>query len=159
MRERVGVLTSAKGLRISTFHAFCARELRTFHAEAGIERDYTIYDTRDKLKLVTECLAGLSIKPETLKPTVASSQISKAKCRMQTPDQYIESAFNEFGENVGAVYQRYEREMRTRAALDWPEGLLLRARASRKRRTWVQAESRRMCRITLSTTIQKRLRR
>ncbi len=78
MKERVAALTTARGLRISTFHAFCARELRRFADRLGLSPSYTIYDTDDKTKLIRQCIAALDFDSKVLKPPAVESAISRA---------------------------------------------------------------------------------
>ncbi|HUW58574.1 MAG TPA: UvrD-helicase domain-containing protein, partial [Planctomycetota bacterium] len=57
MKSRVAVLTAAQGLRISTFHSFCARELRRFADRVGLTHRYSIYDTADRTRLIRDCIS------------------------------------------------------------------------------------------------------
>jgi len=47
MRTRLSSLAGnelTRDLWVGTFHAVCARLLRRYHAEVGLERDFVIYD-------------------------------------------------------------------------------------------------------------------
>jgi len=124
MKERVAALTDAKGLRISTFHAFCARELRQWAERVGVSRGFTIYDAADRVRLIRECMRALDIDPKQTKPTSVEATISNAKNHMRSPDDYTQSVKTYYEERVAKVYARYEREMRGRDALDFDDLLL-----------------------------------
>src|SRR5438477_8144606 len=47
MKARVALLAPDRPVWISTFHRFCARLLREHASLAGLEPNYTIYDTGD----------------------------------------------------------------------------------------------------------------
>ena len=51
MRERVSQILGedvAGGMQVSTFHAFCARQLRIWSDAAGVSSNYSIWDTSDQ---------------------------------------------------------------------------------------------------------------
>ena len=49
MRQRIGGMVSgASGLTVTTFHAFCASLLRRHAQQAGLDPDYSIFDTSDQ---------------------------------------------------------------------------------------------------------------
>src|SRR5262245_24768136 len=49
MRSRVEELAKGQQVWLGTFHRFCARLLRQYAPLAGLEANYTIYDTADGL--------------------------------------------------------------------------------------------------------------
>jgi len=124
MKSRVAVLTAAQGLRISTFHSFCARELRRFADRVGLTHRYSIYDTADRTRLIRDCISGLNIDPKQLKPSSVEATISRAKNEMLSPEAYARSTKDFYAQQAAKVYARYERGMRTRDALDFDDLLL-----------------------------------
>lgn len=124
MKERVRALTTAKGLRISTFHSFCARELRCFAERLELTPSYAIYDTADRTRLIRDCMVALDVDPKQVKPSSVESAISRAKNGMLSPAEYARNAKDFHAERVAKVYARYEREMRARDALDFDDLLL-----------------------------------
>src|SRR5579884_2648539 len=59
MRERVHALLGergAEGMALGTFHAICARILRTDGGAAGVDPRFTIYDADDQLRLMKRVL-------------------------------------------------------------------------------------------------------
>ena len=124
MKERVAALTKARGLRISTFHAFCASELRRFANRLGLSPSYTIYDTDEKVKLLKQCIAALDMDSKTVKPASVESAISRAKNDLLMPDDYAKAAKDFYEQEIAKVYARYEQEMRARHALDFDDLLV-----------------------------------
>ena len=56
MRRRVERMAGQTGVWISTFHRFCARLLRQYAPLAGLETNYTIYDTNDATAAVRKAM-------------------------------------------------------------------------------------------------------
>src|SRR6266849_1899133 len=52
MRQRIETLVPNSRVWISTFHSLGARLLRQYAERLGLDRNYTIYDTSDRAKLV-----------------------------------------------------------------------------------------------------------
>src|SRR5438477_4619144 len=70
MRERVERIVGARaqGMWIGTFHATCARLLRMHHAEAGLGRDFVIFDDGDQKTLIIRLLKDLQITDRYVTP-------------------------------------------------------------------------------------------
>ena len=124
MRDRVSALGTPRGLRISTFHSFCARELRRFAERLSLSPSYLIYDQADRVKLIRDCMAALDIDASKVKPSSVESTISRAKNDMLNPEEYAGGAEDFYASQVAKVYARYETEMRERGALDFDDLLL-----------------------------------
>ena len=61
MRQRVEQLVPGNRVFVSTFHSLGARLLRQYADRLNIDRNFTIYDTNDRAKLVKDALAGAGI--------------------------------------------------------------------------------------------------
>lgn len=64
MKERVGRLLGqelAKKLTVGTFHAFCARVLRTWGGPYGLSPDFTIYGQEDREAILNEAITDLRL--------------------------------------------------------------------------------------------------
>ena len=124
MKSRVAALTAARGVRISTFHAFCARELRRFAERVRLTPAYSIYDTADRTRLIRDCISAVNMDPKQLRPASVEATISRAKNEMLSPEDYARSAKDFYAQQAAKVYARYEAEMRTHDALDFDDLLL-----------------------------------
>src|SRR6266513_1425559 len=61
MKQRVDALVPGKRVWVSTFHSLGARLLRQYGERINLDRNFTIYDTDDRNKVVKQALeaAGL----------------------------------------------------------------------------------------------------
>ena len=74
MRERIAGLVGAKRaekLTIGTFHAFCAKYLRTHARAAGLAPNFTICDSSDQLSVARAVLRDLHVGTTTMATRVA----------------------------------------------------------------------------------------
>ena len=81
MRKRIEELAPGQGalVWVYTFHAFGARFLREHHAALGLPRHFTIYDSSDQKKLVTDSMKELGLDDQKSKAGLYVSLISRAK--------------------------------------------------------------------------------
>jgi len=123
MRERVeGMIgVEAKRLMLGTFHSVCARLLRMDGEAIGLNRDFVVYDDGDQVSLIKECLKELEIDDKFLQPRAALSEISRAKERMWTPEEYKSHADSPFQEQVARLYTAYQRGLKRNNALDFDD--------------------------------------
>ncbi len=122
MRQRVEALMPGKGVWLSTFHSLGVRLLRTYADRLGLERNFTIYDQADRVRVVKAALEAASIDNVRFTPETIQGAISKAKNQLLTPDKYQASDF--FTKVVAQVYEVYEKRMRAANAFDFDDLLL-----------------------------------
>ena len=84
MRERIERLIpphlgAARGLVISTFHAFCARLLRRYAERVGLNGNYTIYDEGDQKAAIKEALDRLDLSRSNFPPDAMAARIPNAQ--------------------------------------------------------------------------------
>src|SRR5688500_337893 len=128
MRDRVGLLVGGRvrAMWVMTFHSACARMLRADAPRLGYTRGFTIYDQADSRRLVKRCLGDLDVDPKRFPPAAVQAQISDAKNRLRSPDDYRQLVGSYFEQTVADVYEHYEREMHAANAMDFDD-LLVRA--------------------------------
>ncbi len=128
MRERVERLLGhgTRGMWLMTFHAACARILRSEAQRLGYTRQFTIYDQADARRLTRRCADELGIDPKRFTPAAIHSQISAAKNRLQSAADYRQAVGSQFEEMIAEVYERYERDLLRMNAMDFDD-LLFRA--------------------------------
>ena len=126
MRTRVETLLgrSMIGSWISTFHALCARLLRREGTAIGLPRDFVIYDSSDQVSLVKQIFKELQIDDSALPPRQALSKISHAKNTMQGPDFFRAQGWNQRGEQMVKIYEKYVQGLTDNGALDFDDLLL-----------------------------------
>ncbi len=129
MRNRISDLLLRAGVPpaqpwLSTFHSLCARLLRREAPNAGLPRDFAIYDDDDQLAAVKLAMANLQIDDDTLTPRIVLSRISYAKNHGQTPENLRSAAIDKDARKVADIYAAYERLLRKSNALDFDDLLL-----------------------------------
>jgi superfamily I DNA/RNA helicase len=121
MRERLVSLIGAdqaKKVTMSTFHALCVRILRQDIEKLGYKKNFSIYDEGDTTGLIKKIITRTAARDEKLEPNVAKALISKAKNNgWAAPDDEQTLA--------GAVFARYQAELKTLNAVDFDDLLLL----------------------------------
>ncbi|MEA2552318.1 MAG: ATP-dependent helicase UvrD/PcrA [Fimbriimonadaceae bacterium] len=123
MKERVVNLVGerAKDMWIGTFHSLSAKMLRIDGKAIGLDPRFVIYDDSDQLSLIREIFKAKNIDDKSIRPQAVLHEISSAKEKLQTPEQYGEHATG-FMERIAAdVYKSYNTLLRKANALDFDD--------------------------------------
>jgi DNA helicase-2/ATP-dependent DNA helicase PcrA len=128
MRERVERLVgrATRAMWVMTFHSACARMLRADAHRLGYTRQFTIYDAADSRRLIKKVLDDLDIDAKRFTPRAMQAQISDAKNKLRSHDDYRQLVGSFFEQTVADVYEQYERELHRMNAMDFDD-LLFRA--------------------------------
>jgi DNA helicase-2/ATP-dependent DNA helicase PcrA len=124
MKQRVEALLPGRGVWISTFHSLGVRLLRQYGERFGLDRNFTIYDQADRLRVVKAALGASGIDNVRFTPETIQAAISKAKNQLLLPDKYATTASDFFTTVVAQVYAAYEKKLRDANALDFDDLLL-----------------------------------
>jgi DNA helicase II / ATP-dependent DNA helicase PcrA len=126
MRGRVERLLggSTRGMWLMTFHAACARILRTSGERLGYSKRFTIYDQADARRMVKRCIEEVGVDPKRFAPAAVHSQISQAKNKLLSADECAQAIGSPFEQVVAEVYQLYESELHRMNAMDFDDLLL-----------------------------------
>lgn len=110
----------ARGITVSTYHSFCARQLRFYARYVGYETNYTIIDSDDKDRILDKLCKEEDIK---IKPVVFASAISKFKERHLTPKQAAaRTDDSEAGTmKVISMYEKYQKYLKKNNAMDFDD--------------------------------------
>jgi DNA helicase-2/ATP-dependent DNA helicase PcrA len=100
--------------------------LRADAHRLGYTRQFTIYDAADSRRLIKKCLDDLDIDVKRFTPRAMQSQISDAKNKLRSADDYRQMVGSFFEQTVADVYEHYEREIHRMNAMDFDD-LLFRA--------------------------------
>ena len=115
----------AKDITISTFHSLCVRILRQSAHLLGYKDNFSILDDSDQSGILKKIIHRTAAKDEKLDPAVARALISKAKnSGWNAPP--TEATL------LGAVYLRYQDELKGLNAMDFDDLLLLAVRVLRE---------------------------
>ena len=71
--------TRGEDVHAATFHAACSRILRAEIEALGYNRNFTIYDTDDSVRVIKDAMAELHISDKNLAPKALLGNISRAK--------------------------------------------------------------------------------
>ena len=137
MRDRIdGLLPdsmrSQRGLVVATFHAFCARQLRTFAELLGLDPGFSIYDTADQRAAMKEALSSSNLDSGNWTPASMLSAISHAKNKLQSASAYEEDAYDFYTRTVAKAFVAYEAALKRNNAVDFDDLLVQTARLLRE---------------------------
>src|SRR5665648_90643 len=126
MKERVETLLGpiARTMWVSTFHAACARILRKESQQLGYQRNFTIYDAGDQVRVVRRCLKELGLDPKRFPPKGIHAVISTAKNRLVDAEAFSEVVENFFDDTVAKVYSLYQKKLFANNAMDFDDLLM-----------------------------------
>ena len=114
-----GTAARLSGIALGTFHAQCARLLRTEADKLPFTRDYVIFDEGDQNALVRQILKEIGLDPKQVSPGKVQSIISKAKNELIDAEHF--AADNYTNEIAQRVYQRYQALLLVNNALDFDD--------------------------------------
>ncbi|ACB84057.1 ATP-dependent helicase [Natranaerobius thermophilus] len=118
MKERVQTIVEGDAPSwVSTFHAACVRILRREIDLLGYGKDFLIYDTRDKTKIVKDLLADFNLDKKKYPHQAVAKKISGVKNNLQDPREL----FYPYDE----VFEAYQKRLKKENALDFDDLLLL----------------------------------
>ncbi len=123
MAQRIEALGVGRGPTVCTFHSLCARLLRQYAAEAGMDPSYSIYDRDDQLRLTKQIVDRMHLTE--YRPAQLHGTISNAKNDLLTPTAYADQAGDSrYHRAVAEVYQRYQKGLSENNALDFDDLLM-----------------------------------
>lgn len=125
MRTRLSALAGdelTRDLWVGTFHSVCARLLRRYHAEVGLERDFVIYDDSDQKAVMGRVLKELRLDDREYPPKLVLSRIMRQKREGLGPEAVrIDRAFDEA---MRDAYRGYEAGLLRANAVDFEDLIL-----------------------------------
>ena len=120
MQERVAAMlgrSETRGLTVSTFHSLGMKILREEAAHAGLKKNFSILDASDSAKIVGELL-GSSGREQIF---AAQHQISLWKNDLQTPEQAVQAADNNWEKQIARLYASYAQTLHSYQAVDFDD--------------------------------------
>ncbi len=127
LKERICNAVPEGGADIwaATFHSTCARILRRYGDRLGYTSHFTVYDTDDQKKMVKDILKQLNIDEKFLPVKSVLNEISRAKDKMQSPDDMRKEAqFDSRKVQIAKAYEIYQSRLATSDAMDFDDMLL-----------------------------------
>ncbi|MFZ4597668.1 MAG: ATP-dependent helicase [Terrimicrobiaceae bacterium] len=120
MKERISDMIGtdkASEMTASTFHALCVRILRADADKLGYKNNFSIFDEGDQMGLIKKIINRVTARDEKLDPNLAKNMISKAKNNGWAAPKDEETV-------LGAVYARYNQELKALNAMDFDDLLV-----------------------------------
>ncbi|PKM62937.1 MAG: ATP-dependent DNA helicase PcrA [Firmicutes bacterium HGW-Firmicutes-21] len=127
-KERLKKLlgNAADDIWAGTFHSICVRILRRHINLIGYENGFTIYDSDDSKRLISDILKRLNIDENLLTVRTALNTISRAKEEGVFPKEFAESGGNDNRmQKIAAVYTEYQGNLQRSNALDFDDIIML----------------------------------
>jgi DNA helicase-2/ATP-dependent DNA helicase PcrA len=124
MRDRVDLLDVEPGITVCTFHSLCARLLRENHQDAGIVRNFTIFDRDDRRKVLKMAIERCGFSETNWTPATVEPIISRAKNALQSAEEFAALNQDWSLRNVAAIYSAYEQLLVEMGGLDFDDLLL-----------------------------------
>jgi ATP-dependent exoDNAse (exonuclease V) beta subunit len=129
MRDRVQVLldergVQARGLTVTTFHAFCARILREWGDRVIGTTTFTIYDTADQRSAAKQAIKACQMNESNFKPAGVLSVISNAKNKLIDADAFAKDASDFYAKSIAKIYKSYDSILRGNDAVDFDDLLM-----------------------------------
>ncbi|MGB8961910.1 MAG: UvrD-helicase domain-containing protein, partial [Pseudonocardiaceae bacterium] len=124
MRQRVTALVGRRAavMWVSTFHSTCVRILRREAAHlAGLNSNFSIYDSDDTRRLITMVARDLDLDPKRYPARTLAAKISNLKNDLIDPDSAAGAAGNDLERRVVEVYAGYQRRLGSSNALDFDD--------------------------------------
>ena len=103
-----------------TFHSIAVRLLRYHVAEAGYAPGFSIYDTDDQKRVVTDAMRHLDIDDKFLPVRSVMSEISSAKNTLISPEEFADHGDFRLRQ-IGKIYKEYQRRLLAANALDFDD--------------------------------------
>ena len=122
MRERLSHMLGEELVRdlwVGTFHAVCAKLLRSYGEAIGVPRNFVIYDSSDQKSLVARAVRDLGIDDKRYPPKALLSRIHQEKQEGRGPDDMDQRRPDD--RVVAKVYEAYEAALAAAGALDFED--------------------------------------
>jgi len=126
MKERVHKM-GEKGIILGfsgTFHTFCAKMLRSYGMNVGVNQNFAIFDSDDSESVMKEVLKSLDIDPKQSKPGMFLSLISKMKNDLVDVSTTENSARDYFYRQLARVWRAYQERLTKNNAVDFDDLLV-----------------------------------
>ena len=124
LKERLSNMLpdQAQDIMACTFHSLCVRILRREIERLGFNKNFTIYDTDDSVRVIKDCLKRLNIDEKSFTPKSLVSAVGRVKDDLISPDEYTEQAQNDYRSKlIAKIYREYQASLKNAQALDFDD--------------------------------------
>jgi DNA helicase-2/ATP-dependent DNA helicase PcrA len=114
-----------EGWWLGTFHSLAARMLRIHADLVGLDRNFTILDTDDQVRLIKQLMETYNLDPKKNPPKMLADQISSWKDKAKRPEDLNADDVGDMANGkMLALYRDYQARMKTLNACDFGDLLL-----------------------------------
>ncbi|MBQ8567047.1 MAG: UvrD-helicase domain-containing protein [Clostridia bacterium] len=124
IKERLDNILSEDSSDIwaGTFHSICMRILRKSGELVGYKPGFSVCDTDDAKKVLSTCIKDLNINDKILSLKEIMNVISRAKDRLQTPEDFAYECGNDFKyKQIARAYELYQKRLEDANVLDFDD--------------------------------------
>lgn len=111
---------SAADIWAGTFHSICVRILRRYGDRVGLPDSFSIYDTQDKKRQVSEVMKELNIDEKILPLRAVMAAISAEKDNLRTPEEMPEGR-DLRTRHIRRIYEAYQLRLERNGAVDFDD--------------------------------------
>ncbi|MGM0568891.1 MAG: ATP-dependent helicase [Elusimicrobiota bacterium] len=124
MKNRIKAMAGPPGasVLISTFHSLANRILRY-----DGDKDFTIYDSKDQIVVIKDCLKKLDLDPKHYPPAKVRAIISNAKNDLMDVESFLINASagaDGFKYTMGEIYREYQALLERNGGYDFGDLLV-----------------------------------
>ncbi len=125
MKQRIHHLVgiASENIWMGTFHSIFARILRVEAQHIGFDRNFSIYDDDDSVKVVESVMKDLGFSTDNPKPKTVNGYIKGLKNKLILPDD-IAVVTNPFEKIAVPVYREYQNRLIKNNAMDFDDLLI-----------------------------------
>jgi len=128
MKERLltKIGESAKDIWAGTFHSVCVKMLRINIDRIGYSTAFSIYDTDDSKKIISNVIKELELDDDMFVPKTVLSIISRFKNKLIFPESPELIETNDYKEKmIAEIYKRYQSTLKEADAVDFDDIICL----------------------------------
>lgn len=105
-----------------TFHSICVRILRRYSESAGLGSNFTIYDSDDSKKLISQIVKDMDLDDKIFVPKAIANTISRAKDQLLTPEDLAKRGQKDYKyAKIAEIYKRYQNQLQEANAVDFDD--------------------------------------
>ncbi|HRF02685.1 MAG TPA: UvrD-helicase domain-containing protein [Pirellulaceae bacterium] len=124
LRERIARLVPGTEVWAGTFHRFCAKLLRRYAPQVGLQENFTIYDRDDSLRALKEAIGESEVELFQYTAGELQNEIGRAKNRSLDPEAFLTADGGALASIAARVLPVYRRRLLAQNAVDFDDLLL-----------------------------------